>query len=82
MCLDSFVNCINANAELHKKRLPHVQRVYDTTHPSLGTKMAHEKKKKKNVSLTLSMPNFRRHFFFFFLTNYRLERRLYVKLKY
>ena len=37
------------------------------------------------VGLTLSVPNFRRHlssaFFFFILTNYRLERRLYVKLK-
>ena len=40
-----------------------------------------------SVPLPLSAPNFRRHlssaFFFFFLilTNYRLERRLYVKLK-
>ena len=34
--------------------------------------------------LTLSAPNFRRHLssaFFYILTNYRLERRLYVKLK-
>ena len=35
--------------------------------------------------LTLSVPNFRRHlssaFFLFILINYRLERRLYVKLK-
>ena len=34
-------------------------------------------------SLTLSVPNFRRHLSsaFFILTNYHLERRLYVKLK-
>ena len=34
--------------------------------------------------LTLSVPNFRRHLSsaFFFLTNYRLERSLYAKLKY
>ena len=33
--------------------------------------------------LTLSVPNFRQHLSsaFFILTNYRLERRLYVKLK-
>ena len=34
--------------------------------------------------LTLSASNFRRHLssaFYFILTNYRLERRLYVKLK-
>ena len=36
-----------------------------------------------NSYLTLSVPNFRRHFVvcFYFLTNYRLKRNLYVKLK-
>ena len=43
-----------------------------------------KKKKKKKKKLTLSVPNFRRDLspaFLFFLTNYRLKRNLYVKLK-
>ena len=39
---------------------------------------------KYSKRLTISVPNSRRHLssaFFFILTNYRLESRLYVKLK-
>ena len=53
--------------------------MYSTTEPVNGDYLMYS---ITEVSLTHSVPNFRRHLSsaFFILTNHRLERRLYVKL--